>query len=95
MVAPVVLLVNGEIDTFMGFKWIMSTRIGSITGGNVNAGSYSCIAFQRYGICLAMGSQPLVKTDERADLSYSWQVYYELNVGAVRLEEERVVSGNA
>jgi len=88
-------LVNGDIDTFMGFKWIQSTRMASISGGNATAANYSCIAFQRYGVCLALADAPLVRTDERADLSYSWQVYYELNVGATRLEEARVVSGNA
>lgn len=88
-------LVRGEIDTFMGFKWITSTRIAEISGGNVNAGSYSCVAFQKYGVCVALADSPLVRTDQRADLSYSWQIYYELNIGATRLEEERVVSGNA
>ncbi len=88
-------LVRGEIDTFMGFKWIVSTRIAQISGGNVNAGSYSAIAWHKYGIVAAMASQPLVRTDERTDLSYSWQIYYELNIGAVRLEEDRVVSANA
>jgi hypothetical protein len=78
-------LVRGEIDTWMGFKWIMSNQLSS--SGTVT----SCFAMQRYGICAAMGSQPLVRTDERSDLSYSWQVYYELNIGAVRLEEARVV----
>jgi hypothetical protein len=38
-----------------------------------------------------MSAAPMVRTDERKDLSYSWQVYYELNMGAVRLEESRVV----
>ncbi len=92
--AAVKALVRGDIDTFLGFKWITSTRIGSISGGNIAAGSYSCIAFQRFGITLGMGSTPLVRTDERTDLSYSWQIYYELNIGAVRLEEARVVSGD-
>ena len=78
-------LVRGEIDTWLGFKWIASTRITAVT-------TLSGIAFQKYGLCLAMADQPMVRTDERADLSYSWQVYYELNVGAVRLEEDRVVS---
>ena len=86
-------LVRGDIDTFLGFKWVTSTRIGSITGGNIAAGSISCIAFQKFGITLGMGAAPLVRTDERTDLSYSWQIYYELNLGAVRLEEARVVSG--
>ena len=91
--AAVKALVRGEIDTFMGFKWVTTTRINSVAG-SVAAGSYSCIAFQRYGVCLGMGSAPMVRTDERTDLSYSWQIYYELNIGAVRLEEARVVSGD-
>lgn len=83
--AAVKALVRGEIDTWMGFKWIVSTNLSS--SGTIT----SCFAMQRYGLCLAMGSEPLVRTDERTDLSYSWQVYYELNIGAVRLEEARVV----
>ena len=83
--AAVKALVRGEIDTWMGFKWIVSTNLSS--SGTIT----SCFAMQRYGLCLAMGAEPLVRTDERADLSYSWQVYYELNIGAVRLEEARIV----
>jgi hypothetical protein len=83
-------LIRGEIDTWLGFKWIQSTRVASATAA---AGStVQGIAYHKYGLCLAMAAQPLVRTDERADLSYSWQVYYELNVGAVRLEEDRCVS---
>ena len=77
-------LVRGDIDTWMGFKWIVSNQLSS--SGTVT----SAFAMQRYGLCLSMGSEPLVRTDERTDLSYSWQVYYELNIGAVRLEEARV-----
>ena len=83
--AAVKALVRGEIDTWMGFKWIVSTNLS--TSGTLT----SCFAMQRHALCLAMASEPLVRTDERTDLSYSWQVYYELNIGAVRLEEARVV----
>jgi hypothetical protein len=78
-------LVRGEINTFMGFTFIPSTRV------TANSSTLAAVAFQRYGVCLAMADQPVVRTDERTDLSYSWQVYYELNLGAVRLEENRVV----
>ena len=78
-------LIRGEIDTWMGFKWITSNQLSA------SGTTTSCFAFQRYGICVAMGSEPIVRTDERTDLSYSWQVYYELIIGAVRLEEARVV----
>lgn len=83
--AAVKALIRGEIDTWMGFKWIISTRVIS------NATTSIGYAFHKYGIALAMADAPVVRTDERADLSYSWQVYYELNIGATRLEEERVV----
>jgi hypothetical protein len=79
-------LVRGELDTWMGFKWIVSTRLTS--SGNIG------LAYQKYGLCLAMADSPMVRTDERLDLSYSWQVYYELNIGAVRLEEDKVVRVN-
>lgn len=78
-------LVRGDLDTWMGFKWIMSTRLTELA-----TNTRSCLAYQKFALCLAMASAPVVRTDERSDLSYSWQVYYELNIGAVRLEEERV-----
>ena len=81
--AAVKALVRGEINSFMGFTWITSTRISQQTG-------LAGLVYNKYALCLAMAAQPMVKTDQRADLSYSWQVYYELNVGAVRLEEERI-----
>jgi len=78
-------LVRGEIDTWMGFKWITSTRLNSASS------TRDCIAFQRYGICLGMLDMPYIRTSERDDLSYSWQIYYEINLGAVRLEEDKVI----
>lgn len=83
--AAVRALIRGEIDTWMGFKWITSNQL------TVSGTQTTCFAYQKYGICIAMGAQPLVRTDERPDLSYSWQVYYELNIGGVRLEEARVI----
>jgi hypothetical protein len=78
-------LVRGEIDTFLGFKFIMSTRL------DVTSNIRQCWAFHKHGICFAEGTSPQVRTDERRDLSYTWQVYYSCHIGAVRLEEERVV----
>ena len=71
--------------SWMGFQWIMSTRL------NVTSSIRECFAFHKYGVCAGLPALPFVRTDERADLSYSWQVYYELNIGATRLEEDRVV----
>ena len=69
----------------MGFQWIMSTRL------TVASSIRECFAIQKYGICAGLPTLPFVRTDERADVSYAWQVYYELNIGTTRLEEDRVV----
>jgi hypothetical protein len=86
--ASIKALVMGELDTWMGFKWITSTRLSSYSASTIG------LAYQKYGLCLAMADAPLVRTDERNDLSYSWQIYYELNMGVVRLEENKVVVVN-
>lgn len=77
-------LVKGDISTFLGFNWITSTRLSTALSGMIG------LVYQKYALCLAMAAQPMVRTDERSDLSYSWQIYYELNCGAARLEENRI-----
>lgn len=74
-------LVKGDFDTWMGFKWISTT---AATQG-------VCYFYHKSGIVLGMNETPKVRIDERKDLSYATQIYYELNIGATRLEEERVV----
>ena len=79
-------LVRGEINTWLGFNWIMSNIVDDADSTQVG------IAYQKTGICLAgADGSPMVKISERNDLSHSWQIYYELNLGAVRLEEAKVV----
>lgn len=79
---------NGDFTgkTWMGFEWQMSTRLLTPT-----TSIRQCYAFHKYGICAGLPQGPFVRTDERSDLSYAWQVYYELNIGTTRLEEARVV----
>jgi hypothetical protein len=77
-------LVKGDVATFLGINWITSTRLAE------NSSTLIGLVYQKNALCLAMAEQPLVRTDERTDLSYSWQIYYELNCGCVRLEEDRI-----
>lgn len=74
-------LVKGEINTWLGFEFISTT---AATPGTI-------YFFQEDAVCLGLNETPYVRIDERADKSYARQVYYELNCGATRLEEERVV----
>lgn len=81
-------LVSGEIDTWCGFKFVfLPDGIISTTG----AGVATYYAFHKTGVCFAMLEELFMRVSERADLSYSKQVYYEISCGAARLEEGKVV----
>ena len=78
-------LVQGEVNTFMGFTFHMSTRLGK--SGNIR----TCFAWAEDGIKLAVGKDVMSRIDERSDKSYSTQVYYCATFGATRMEEAKVV----
>ena len=79
-------LVKGELDTFVGFKFIMTNRL-PLDGSN----DRRCIAWAMDGLKLAVGKEPTARIDERADKSYATQVYYCMSIGATRMEEAKVV----
>ena len=78
-------LVQGEINTFLGFQFHVSNRLAK--SGN----DRTCFAWAQDGIKLAVGKDVTSRIDERADKSYSTQVYYCASFGATRMEEEKVV----
>ena len=80
-------LVSGDIDTFLGFKFVW------LPDGIVNVSSNiaDCYAFHKTGVCFGMLEELFLRVAERDDLSYSKQVYYEISCGAGRLEEAKVV----
>lgn len=79
-------LVNGQIDTFLGFKFVHCERILT------NASSqYRVPVYTKNGLLLAMGEDISVSVDKRTDKRNSTQVYASATFGATRLEEKRVV----
>lgn len=79
-------LAQGEINSFVGFNFIVSNRLNTDTNSDRQV-----IAFAQDGLKLAVGKEPAARIDERADKSYSTQVYYCQTIGATRMEEEKVV----
>lgn len=80
-------LVSGEIDTWLGFKFVvLPDGIIKVTS---NIADY--FAFHKTGVCFGMLEELFLRIEERADKSYSKQVYYELSAGAGRLEEAKVI----
>lgn len=79
-------LVNGEIDTFLGFKFIHTERLTTDANSDQQA-----ICWAKSGIELGVGADVKASIAARADKSFSTYVYYSMSIGATRLEEEKVV----
>ena len=79
-------LVQGDIDTFMGFKFIQTELLG-LDG----SGDRRCFAWAKSGMHVAMWNDINTKISERADKSYAMQVYVKGTFGATRVDEKKVV----
>ena len=78
-------LANGEINSFLGFNFIVSNRL------SIESSKRKCIAFASDGIALGVGKDVNARIDERADKSYATQVYYCMSIGATRMEQAKVL----
>lgn len=90
-------LVQGQINTFLGFRFICSTRLPGATNYNVSTTIYSpsanedtALFYTKRGVGLALWNDITARIDERADKSYATQVYAKATCGATRLQEEKV-----
>jgi hypothetical protein len=81
-------LAMGSVDSFLGFNFIMSTRLNKDATYTTDR---LVFAFTEDAVKLAIGKDVSAKISERADKSYSTQVYYAMDIGATRMEEEKVV----
>ena len=79
-------LANGEVNSFLGFNFIVSNRLSK--AGNLRSNLVWCMD----GIKLAVGQDLISRIDERADKGYATQVYNCMSIGATRMEEEKVVT---
>ena len=78
-------LVQGEVDTFLGFNFIRTERIG------VDANSdHKVLYYAQSGMLLALGQQPTIKISERADKNHATQVFASMVIGSTRMEENLV-----
>ena len=81
-------LAMGQVDSFLGFKFIMSNRLNLDA---TNTDDRLVFAFTEDAVKLAIGKDITARISERDDKSYATQVYYCMSIGATRMEEEKVV----
>lgn len=78
-------LVAGEIDTFMGFKFIKTNRLA--LNGNIR----NTIFWEKQGLLLATAQEVAVDVGPRRDKRNSIQVYVCGSFNATRMWEEKVL----
>ena len=79
-------LANGEVNTFLGFNFIVSNRL------SIASSKRLCLAYAMDGIKMAVGQDLMTRIDERSDKGYSTQIYVCQSIGATRMEESKVVT---
>lgn len=100
-------LVQGEVNSFMGFEFISLNRLNTMasrtlsasgttgvvgSGTSVATSSYrSCFAWAQDGILLSTGEDYVSRISERDDKGYAKQVYGRMSIGSTRMEEVKVV----
>jgi hypothetical protein len=99
-------LVNGEVNTFMGFNFIRIERLPFTTaatvfdaatgevgvgGDSIPVGSKRCFAYAGDAIIAGIGANPTARVSERPDKHYANQVYFSMSLGAMRMEEVKVI----
>lgn len=88
-------LVQGELNTYMGFRFVVTNRLPGASNYNGSrtpaANIEEALFFTSRGLGLGLWNDISARIDERADKSYSTQVYAKATFGATRLQEDKVI----
>ena len=79
-------LAQGQLNSFLGFQFIRTQRLGTDGDGNRQV-----TVWAQDGILLAVGKDSSAKISERDDKNYATQVFNSMTIGATRMEEDKVV----
>ena len=80
------LSANGIVPNWMGFTWIMSTRLLAPSTGEI-----SCLAFTRRALGLQINRDVTARIAEDPSNSFAWRIYCYMTLGCVRVEDEHIV----
>jgi hypothetical protein len=89
-------LVNGDVNTFLGFQFIWTPELVDPLMEGISYVSSTdiatCFAFRKTGLLLATGKELDVRMDTLPQMNYSTQIWASATFGATRMEEGSVVS---
>ncbi len=82
-------LVSGQVDTFLGFKFIQ-TELIYLENASTTAAWFSYV-YCKGAIGYGNAQDIQVELTVRDDKNFAWQPYVSMDMGAVRVEDEMVV----
>lgn len=77
---------KGYVQHWMGYTWVVSTRLLAPAGGQL-----SCLAMSKRALGLMMERDITSRVAEDPTVSFAWRIYSFLTAGAVRVEDEHIV----
>lgn len=77
---------TGIVPNWMGFTWVMSTRLLVPAGGQL-----SCLAFTKRALGFHVPRDITVRVQEDPSVSFAWRLYAYATAGATRVEDEQIV----
>lgn len=91
--AAVKALVAGEVDTFLGFKFIRSERLPVVTVGTAfsDANPRRVMAWAKSGLLMAIGENPVTNAAPDPTKGFNIRLHMKATFGATRMEEAKCV----
>ena len=80
---------SGIVPNWMGFTWILSTRLLAPL-----ADQLSLIFMTQDAIGLQVNRDVSLRIQEDPSISFAWRIYSHMTCGAVRVEDEQIVHGH-
>ena len=80
---------SGIVANWMGFTWIMSTRLESPGVDELN-----CLFFCQDAIGLQVNEDITVQVAQDPSASFAWRIYARLTMGAVRVQDRKIRVGH-
>ena len=77
---------KGYIESWMGYTWIVSTRLNSPAAGEVH-----CLCMTRKALGLQVNRDVNAEVAKDPTISFAWRIYCAATFGAVRVEDEHIV----
>lgn len=80
---------TGYIESWMGYTWVVSTRLN--LGTTLGAGTVNCLCMTKKALGLQVNNDVFVRVAQDPTISFAWRIYCESTFGAVRVEDEHIV----